>query len=181
MNVPCHDIADLMDAFLDGTLSRKERSRVKKHLKTCASCKTEWAEQREVEKILSGLPRLRCPQEVTQKIESLTVGTERVSLLDRLLMMGESWGWRWVPVGLAATAIILVFVLHPLLDQKEPVPYTQEEVMKAKNQVKWSLGYIAKTMNQTEREVVENVLFKDIPKTVRKSIKKAVPIFQGGQ
>lgn len=181
MNVPCHEIADLMDAFLDGTLSRKEKSRVKKHLKACASCRTEWAEQREVEEILFRLPRLRCPEEVTQRIKSLTVGRGRVSPLGRLLMTGESLGWGWVPVGLAATAIILVFVLHPLLDQKEPVPYTQEEVIKAKNQVKWSLGYVAKTMNQTEREAVENVLFKNIPKIVRKSIKKAVPIFQGGQ
>jgi len=184
MNAPCHEIRELFDLFLDGGLLRKEKARLKAHFRECSACRALLEEEREVINMFADLPELPCSETVVQRIEELTVGhKEKGSLFEKILLQRDPFHWRLVSVSLAASAIIILFVLHPLLDRKEPVQvqYTQEEVVKARDQAKWSLAYMVNMMSKTEREVVENVLFKDLPKTVRKSIKNAVPLFRGGQ
>lgn len=184
MNVPCLEIRSLFDQFLDGDLRKKERSRVKKHLKECPACRSELAKEREVGELFTALPEIRCPERVTRRIEEATLGRKtKDSLFRRIKVVGGSYHWRTVSVGVAVVALVFLFVVHPYINREPPVqgPYSQEEVLEARNQAKWSLAYLAKTMNRTEKEVIENVLLKDIPQTVRKSIKNAVPIFRGGQ
>ena len=184
MNVPCEKIKELLDPFLDNDLSRREKVMVKKHLKGCPSCRTALEKERETEEMLAALPRLRCPDKVVRKIEALTIGHHKSeSIFDKLFHIHLELNWRILSLGVAATAVILLFVLHPWGDEPDSVsmPYTQDEVQKAKDQAKWSLAYIAKTVNQTEIEVLEDVILKDLPRTVRKSLREAVPIFQGGQ
>lgn len=184
MNAPCHEIRELFDLFLDGGILRKEKARLKAHLKECPACRALLEEEREVINMFADLPELPCSEKVVQRIEELTVGHKiKSSLLEKILLQRDPFHWRLVSVSLAASAIIFLFVLHPYLNRKESVQvqYTQEEVLKARDQAKWSLAYMANMVSKTEREVVENVLLKDLPKTVRKSIKNAVPIFRGGQ
>ena len=184
MNAPCREIRSLLDPFLDGDLRGKEKSRVRKHLKECPSCRSEVTKEREVVEMLTTLPEIRCPEKVVRRIEEATLDQEKKdSLLNRMKFFAESVHWRTVTVGVAAAAIVFLFVVHPYSDRDQPFqsPYSQEEVLKARNQAKWSLAHIAKMMNKTEREVVENVLLKKLPQTVRKSIRNAVPLFQGGQ
>ena len=183
MNVPCHNIRELLDDFLDGDLSRSEKSKIKRHLKGCPECRSELMRQRKTENYLKRLPLIHCPDSVIKQIERLTFGNGEGHRKYRRFSLSLSPTWRWVPVGLAATAVIILLIFYPSLERDDPgsVSYSQEEVMEAKNKAKWSLAYIAKTVNRTEREVVENVLLKDVPKTLRKSIRKAVPILQGGQ
>lgn len=184
MNAPCEEIRKLLDPFLDGDLSRREKSRVKKHLRECPSCRSALEKERETEEMLAALPRLRCPDGVVRRIEALTLGHHKKErVFDRWFHVHLALNWRTLSLGAAATAVILLFVLHPWVDEPDSVslPYTQDEVQKAKDQAKWSLAHIAKTVNRTEREVLEDVILKDLPRTVKKSLREAVPIFQGGQ
>ena len=184
MNVPCHEFREMLDLSLDGGLSRKERARLREHLKTCPSCRTAFEADREVINALSELTELPCDEGVIRRIEERTIGhRKKPSRIMEMFFTRESSRWRILSVGLAASTIILLFALHPIFERKDidTTQYTKEEITQAKDQAKWSLAYLANKLSETEKEVVENVLLKDLPKTVRKSIKNAVPLFRGGQ
>lgn len=184
MNVPCHEFREMFDLSLDGGLSRKKRARLREHLKTCPACRVALEAEQEVTQILSDLPQFPCDDGVVSRIEELTIGhRKKSSRITKIFATDISVRWQILSVGFAATAIILLFTLHPILEQKdlETPQFTQEEVVQAKKQAKWSLAYLANKVSETEKEIVENVLLKDLPKMVRKSIKNAVPLLRGGQ
>jgi hypothetical protein len=66
-------------------------------------------------------------------------------------------------------------------EQSVPVTITQEEVFKARKQAKWSLVFVAGLIHETQKEVVEDVLIKELPKTFRKTIRNTFPIMKGGK
>jgi predicted anti-sigma-YlaC factor YlaD len=184
MNAPCEDIRTLFESFLDGGLSKRERIRVKKHLKACPACRSELEREREVVDLLSALPEVKCPEGIVQKIEEETFGREKKkSHIKRWVFGGQRLRWGTLSVGVAVVAVIILLVVQPLGDrnQTNQVQYSQEEVEKAKDEAKWSLAYLARVVSETERNVVEDVLLKDVPSTVRKSIQKTIPIFGGNQ
>lgn len=184
MNTPCREIRLLFDGFLDRDLGRKQRSRVKKHLKGCPACRSLLAEERRVVDLLAGLPEQRCSERIIRRIEAATIDREeREPLSGKVRMVVESFHWRTVSVGVALAAVVLLLVIRPLMYREEPVqpPYNEEEVLKAQAEAEWSLAYVARKINRTERDVIEEVLLKDLPKTVRKSIRSTIPLFKGGQ
>lgn len=182
MNVQCHDIEHLIDDYLDGCLNKHDKGKVKKHLKTCEACQTLIQQEKAIVDEIASLPQMTCPDQVVQRIKAQTIehgnSEKRVTFPLRFRTP-----WQYVSVGLAATAIVLFFIIQPLFDIKdmEPTSYSQQDVERAQNQAKWSLAYLGKVMNHTEKKVVENVLLKEIPTTLRKSIKNAMPLLQGGQ
>jgi len=183
MDALCREIRSLFDPFLDGDLGREERVRVKNHLKACSACRSELAREREVETMLTSFPELACSEEVIRKIEATTLDREEKEPLTRSMRsVVESFHWRTVSVGVAVAVTVFLLVVRPFGERDEPmqVQYTEEEVLKVREQAKWSLAYVAKKMNKTERDVLQEVLLKDLPKTVRKSIQKTVPLFKGG-
>lgn len=184
MNAPCEDFRMLFEPFLDGGLSKRERIRVKKHLKACPACRSELDREREVVDLLSALPEAKCPENVVRKIEEETFGREKKkSYIKRWVFGGQRFRWGTLSVGVAVVAVIILLVVQPLGDRSQPdrVQYSQEEVQKAKDEAKWSLAYLAKVVGETERNVVEDVLLKDVPSTLRKSIRKTIPIFGGDE
>ena len=184
MNAPCHDMRSLLDRFIDGDLSRTEKARVKTHLKACAGCRHALIKEREMATLLSDLPELSCPESVVRRIESRTFGKERKEKsYGKVWHFHASLNWQTVSVGLVGVALVALFVIHPLTNRgpSAPFQYSKDEAIQVANQAKWSLAYLAKSVNKAERQVVENVLLKDLPKAVRKSIKNAVPLIGGGQ
>ena len=180
MNAQCHEIESMIAPFLDGDLSKQEQSRVKKHLRDCPACRLVLEKEREVAEQLMVLPELKCSEEVTRKIENATVCPEREdSFRRRFKFIGEPFHWRTVTVGVALAAIVILFVVYPIFDRREPgqIPYSQEEMLQSKDEAKWSLAYVAQMVNKMEKNVIEDVLLKDLPRTVRKSIKKSIPLF----
>ncbi len=184
MSNPCRDTRKLFDSLFDGDISRSDRKMVFRHLKGCASCRAEYLKERDLVRIFETLPRLSCPDRVTRSILADTVKRDeprkRVARSRSNVMAGH---WRIVFAGAAAAALILLFVFRPEMSQEPAaqVELSQTDANRAKAEATWSLAYLAKTMNRTEKKVVQDVLFKELPSTVKKSLQNAVPIFRGGQ
>ena len=181
MNTQCHEIRSLFDRFLDGDLHRKEKSRLKKHLRKCQACRSELEKEQKILEMLAALPKLKCSETVTERIKNVTIGREE-SLISRIKSSGWLYGWRPAVVAAAVSIFVLFLVFRPLINREEPVnvSYSQSEVKKAREQAKWSLIYVSQTINKTEKGVVEQVLMDYLPKTMRNSIKYAIPLLRGG-
>jgi hypothetical protein len=76
MNRRCELPPELLEAFLDGDLSGRERRRVETHLSHCATCKAVVAEENRLRRDFSALPELPCPDAVTQRILAATSRAE---------------------------------------------------------------------------------------------------------
>jgi len=183
MDTQCREIRLLFDRFLDGDLRGKEKFRLKRHLRKCQACRYELEKEQGIAEMLATLPEFQCPEEVVARIKSATLGRGgNESLISKIKFSGWLYGWRPAVVGIAVSIFLLLLVFHPLINRKEPlsVSYSQVDVRKAREQAKWSLIYVSQTINKTEKGVVEQVLMNYLPKTMRNSIKYAIPILRGG-
>ena len=93
--------------------------------------------------------------------------------------------WKPLYVGFALTLILLFILFKPFVTREDtvpvPVPVTQEELLKVKNQAKWSLAYIADKLQDVQKEAVEDVLMKKLPRTFRQSIRNTFSSSKGGK
>ena len=96
-------------------------------------------------------------------------------------------GWRSVVIAGASLCVIVFLLLHPFEKNEieRPVSYSEDTILKAREQAKWSLVYVAQVIEKSERNAVDNafdnVLMKGFPQSIKNVIKKSIPIFQGGQ
>jgi hypothetical protein len=175
----------MIDAFIDGELNRQDRTIVREHLKRCGPCRELVQELVDVGEQLTSLTRVKCPARVEKRIREHTVEKERSA--ERRPSIGaffESLHLSKVSVGLAAAVIVAFLVIRPFFREAEnpiPVSYTPEQILQAREEAQESLSYLGKKINHTQNNVLEQILLKDLPKTVRNSIRKTVPLFQGGQ
>lgn len=182
MNVQCRDIQTQLAAFIDGDLPKAERTRVGEHLAACPVCRSEHEKLRQVTEGLRTMPEVACPERVVRKIEMVTVKPKQA---DSVRTKRASW-WSFsrlkpVYLGVALMAIALVVVVDAVRnrDQTEIPTFSQEEALRMREEAKLSLAYIAQVMNKTEKNIVEDVLLKDIPKAVRNTIKNSMPLLGG--
>jgi predicted anti-sigma-YlaC factor YlaD len=184
MNSPCQEIKSLFDQFLDGDLQKRDRARVTEHLKACAACRLELEKEREIIGMLALLPELTCPDHVQRRIEAATIQRDKgESRFREVFFTGESFRWRKSAIGVAVAAIIFVMVILPFSYWQEILedPYSREDALAARNQAKWTLTYVGQTLNRTEKDVLEDVLWERLPKTLRKSIRTTLELLKGGK
>ena len=179
----CREIRILIEKGLNREMSRKERRDLRRHICRCPDCLREFEKWQKVEKVLSDLPKPKCPNAVMETILSNTIGSKpkKIRRIRYRFVPGHA-GWKWAGAGIALALILLFTIIHPVLDHKkvEEVTYSQDEVLKARQQAKWSLTYVAQMLQKSERNAIDNAIVVQLPKTVRKVVKNAVPILKGG-
>lgn len=184
MNSQCNKIKGLIEPFMNKDLGRKERFLVKKHLRVCAGCRTEFEKKQQIVDAFISLPRLKCPEKVKRAVYEFTSAQEKKVIFHRGKgIFTKSFGWRAAVAWGVSLVLVLVFVLHPFNGRREPVQirYSEVDAVKVREQVKWSLVYVAQVIQKSERQVADDVLMDKLPQTVRNVIKNTVPIFEGGQ
>ena len=92
------------------------------------------------------------------------------------------WGYSLPPVDRADPRTLLV-LRYPALheEQSDSITYTQEEILAARDQARWSLAYVANTIQENEKKTIEDVFIDKLPRVVRDCIRNTVPLFKGGQ
>ena len=181
--IVCNEIQVLIEKFLNHELSKLEKRDFRKHIRHCPDCRTEFGRWQKVEKELSGFPRQKCSDEVVNKIYSNTIGLKHKSVHRiRFQIVPGHTAWKWAGAAVALGMILLFTVIHPIFDQKKTreITYSQEEILKAREQAKWSLAYAAQVIQKSERTIIDNALLVELPQTVRKVVKNTVPILKGG-
>ncbi len=80
-----HASAELLSAYLDRELARREARRLEEHLETCADCSVRLDGLRRVVASLQGLHRVAPPSTLEQTVaRRIALADDRVGLLDRL-------------------------------------------------------------------------------------------------
>lgn len=140
------------------------------------------AEDRMIRNHFRTLPNYKCPKNVTHEVLRMTVKQEKRSLRD-LLDLPIPWKIGAGLVGAATIAVLAVLldpqsgVMHPRV--RDTV--TEAEVQRAREQLKWSLAYTSQLINQSEKKAIHEAVMDELPKTLRNTLERAVPIFKGGE
>jgi hypothetical protein len=139
------------------------------------------AEDRMLRSHFKDLSTYKCPKSVTHEILRMTVKQEKRSLRDLF-----DFPIRWkVGTGLAGAVAIVILALIFSSREKAVQPMqatvTEAEMQRAKDQLKWSLAYTSQLLNQSEKKALHEAVMDELPKTLRNTLEKAVPIFKGGK
>lgn len=184
MNTPCDEIQLLFDRYLSKDLEKKERAKIKKHLRECIDCRKALSIEKEIVQSMIRLPELKCSRKLLRKIQSHTIYSQKKeSIFEQFGFFIVFWHRRVITVGFAVAVITLLVLRYPALqeEQSDSVTYTQEEILAAREQARWSLAYVANTIDESEKKTVEDVFIDRLPKIVRDCIRNTVPLFKGGQ
>jgi len=184
MNAQCDQIRSRFDLFLTKDIGKKEKSKIKRHLKQCAGCRNALLIEKEMTRSLIHLPELQCSKELLRRIQVNTWNSQaKESFFDELKLFFQYRRWRIVSAGVAVAVVVFLILRNPSIHE-EPFgagSYTQEEILEARDQAKWSLAYVSNMINKNEKRAVEDVFIDRLPKIVRDCIRNTVPLFRGGQ
>jgi|GEM_PF-1010253 len=192
MNQQCHKTRSLFGPYLDGDLGPRALRRLQGHLEECRACRDELAAERQVAEALAVLPELDCPKRVDHRImKQLEEKPQKRGLLEKLGLMLGSPGWKTVTACAAALVVLVLFL--PTVQEENPVGIeatmtassddgliTHQEAFQARQKAKTSLAYVASLIQNTEKETVNEVLSKKLPKAIRNSLQRVVPVKKGG-
>ncbi len=190
MNQQCRKTRSLFGPYLDGDLGPRAIRRVDGHLGDCPVCRAEMQGERQVADTFTALPELLCSERVDRKIMArLAEEPQKRGLFDRLGQLLGSPGWKTVTACAAAFVVVMLFLpLAPespvgtetALNTSEDGVISHEEAYQARQRAKTSLAYVAHLIQNTEKETVSEVLTSKLPKAIRNSLQRVVPVTKGG-
>ena len=181
-NTKCKEIQALFEKYFNRSLKRKERSQLEQHTEHCQECKSLLKKEKYINDSLSDLPDLQCPQWVIERIKAVTFQKGKRSSESR--SPNFIWGffrWQTVTVGVAVAAVLYLLLFNPRDAGNGPelTAYSQETIEKASNQAKWSMALVAQILDNTEKHVVQEVLLKELPQSIRGCIRNSIPLIGG--
>lgn len=194
MKVRCEDISTLLEQYLDGVLRPVEETIVTSHLQDCSACRQEVLRERLLRDSLARLPELPLAPGVRQR---LLEATRRWNSWPRILHRWHPganragrrrapdrfWRRRALPAVaalLAAIALLALWFPRERVADREP-SYTQAEILAARQQAKYSLVLALHLVSEAERKTVADLIGRQLPRTIRKSLHKAAPPSRGGE
>ena len=181
-NAKCQKIQALFEKYFDRSLKRKERSELEQHIEQCQECRSILKQEKYINDSLSDLPDLQCPQWVIERIKEATFQKRKHSSESRSpnFLLGF-FRWQTVTVGVAVAAVLylLFFNLRDAGNEPELTTYSQEIIEKASLQAKWSMALVAQILDNTEKRVVQEVLLKELPQSIRGCIRNGIPLIGG--
>ncbi len=184
MNMQCDEIQSLFERFLNKRIKREEKAHLKKHLEKCDDCRKALRMEEEIRKGLSHLPEIQCSEELIRRIQSRTWGIqEKESLAEKMRFFFQFRYWKIATVGVAVVVVAFLVIRNQedLTNQVDFGSYTQEEILQAREEARWTLAYVDNKIDESEKKAVEDVFIDRLPKIVRDCIRNTVPLFKGGQ
>jgi anti-sigma factor RsiW len=168
MKAECAACTSLWDDYLDGELASRERAVLEAHLRACDECRAALGELSLAEEALTQLPVQRCPDRVLDAVmDDAGAGEAR-----------RRFPWGRLAAGLGAVAATLLIVVLPMRRGSSP---SDEELLRARKQARWSLTYVVQTMNRSRDQAIERVLEKQLHQTIKGRISRALAGIEGGQ
>ncbi|MDZ7385627.1 MAG: zf-HC2 domain-containing protein [candidate division KSB1 bacterium] len=162
----------LLDAYLDGELSRRERLQVEAHVRTCPRCRAELDGHRQLHAKLRTLPVLSCPEEVIARVQARC--TPQVVRRWHAAVRPR-FGWRLAMVG-ATVAVAMLILLWRQPWQRQPyegTSYSEEEVLQARRDVELAFAYVHHALRLSERTLEEEVLPRQVVKPLKRGVAAA--------
>lgn len=177
--MPCHQVQDRLEAFIEGDLSLAKKKAVQNHLRACPDCHREWVEATELLKAIRSLSSQPCPPRVVRDVMERT-STHPLGISDLRFLLGRLLRPAWRPVLGLALAVALVLILRPLpafrpdLGPPEPTRYSEQDLRKAQGDAQWALAYVHRVMVHTQSIVQDEVIPHQVIHPLRHSVDTAV-------
>jgi Predicted integral membrane protein (DUF2275) len=112
----CEEVQKYLSDFLDKSLDNECTRTIEDHLTACSLCSEELADLAECQRLLSGLPVVEPPLDLTNRVMArVREAKHPPSLWERLFLPLR------VKIPLQATAVVLIAVLAGYIYQKEPL------------------------------------------------------------
>jgi predicted anti-sigma-YlaC factor YlaD len=176
-HLPCSEIHPLLEAYIDGDLTWRQKSRVRAHLKRCPECSRQIQEEEWIIKNIKTLPGMPFPEKIMERVNAATIGKQRTRKTDHFHGLLR---WQTVTVGVAMASIVLLLLFYQG-ENGTLESVTPEQMAKAERQTYMSLAYVGQMLNRTNNKAVRDVLVNDLPEGIRKSIENTIPLFGGGE
>ena len=130
------------------------------------------------------LPKMKCSPGVRDEILRLTVRQEKSKWQLPLFEWKSHWKLELAVAG-AAMAFVMFFVFKPGIQQETPVPIqaelSAEDQKAAQDKLKWTLAYTSQLLKKSEKRAIGEAVVNGLPKALRNTLKKTVPLFKGGE
>ncbi|MBC7186496.1 MAG: zf-HC2 domain-containing protein [Calditrichaeota bacterium] len=161
----------MLDAYLDGELTRRERREVERHLRTCPRCRAELEANAALRASLRTLPVLSCPEGV---MERLPLPGRAQPARKRVLALRPRLAWRLALAGAAAAVALFLVIRRPALPpQPEESAYSPEQVVRARHDVELAFAYVNHALRLTERTLQEEVLPSQVVEPLKRGVSTA--------
>lgn len=163
---------DRIEGYLDGDLAGEDLLRFERELETSFALREELAQAQKTLAEIRALPRLECPDRVTERIYRATVDAPRG---EREPLRGRFSFWGWPSLGFAACAAALLVVLSlnrgPFKGPAKALApvYTEAEIEQAEQQLRSTFAYLAGVGVRTGAFVGEEVLRAGFVRPVRET------------
>ncbi len=161
----CAWARQVIEAYLDGDLTADEAARLESHLSGCQACAEELALAKRLNLALRDLPEQRCPDRIADAV------LDRVGKEPRAARRPAGWYPRvWRPAALAAMLLLVAITALVIKGAKPPPPtVTPEEIVRAEQQVRWTLAYVGEIGRRSAFTVRDDVLESRIVHPIRKA------------
>ena len=109
----CNDVADRIDAYMDGELDAADASHVSVHVETCAACRRRLDDREGLRQMLRGLPHYDAPRRVRAAVSSASTSLYKRQRLHTwmavaatiMVVAGGAVGLRFVRTADATSAL----------------------------------------------------------------------------
>ena len=165
---PCSWTQERIEAYIDGELTPVEQGRLEAHVATCAACPAELEDARQLVGALRALPRVTCPDAVSQALQDRIHRTRQ----DRWRTAAKRW---YKP--LAAAAVLALIAGHLLFDPEPVSPaFSPKEIAQARRQVEWTLAYLGDLNSRMGAAVRDDVIQPRIVQPLRLNLDTILPV-----
>lgn len=177
----CQDYKALRDGYLEGTLNKQDALRFEAHFIECRQCQEAVQIACPVETPFQQLPKVTMPQSVRLAILNKVMRQENRQFWQKFSFL-QITPMKLAGAGVALTILVLIFTGLPgkVTHKQSDIHYTQEEILRAQEEMKWSLVYVNQVVTEAKKQTVEDVLLNQLPTTVRDCVEKTVPFLKGG-
>jgi len=146
----------LIEPYVDDDLSTARRHSLEQHLGACAACRDELADARSIRAELQALPRLACPDQVTDFVLGRVATSSPRGAWARLraAVAQASAGPAWRPALAAAGVTVVALVITLLGQQPRQNGYTPQDLARAEVEARWALALVAQVTTRASEAAV---------------------------
>ena len=172
----CVKYQQIIKEYKVDELNPVRRFLVTRHLKECSSCAALFADESQIRDFFSMVPEVRCPDHLAERI---AVQTYKKPKLHKASLFSILFDHPKLSFAVAAVSVVFIVLLNFPTESPREIEssFTPEEIAMARKQAQWGLSYAGVIINETEKDVVEDVLLNRFPKTIRKSLEKSLQVF----
>ena len=177
----CQEFQGMIELYFEDRLSDQDRKRVEAHFCECDKCMQKVESIDSLEEHIAEMPNIQMPKYVKHEIFKKINRQENESFLNRF-SFDTGGKLKLAGAGIALAMLVLVLFRIPNAEQQKPQTeqYSREQVLRAEDQLKWSLVYVSQVVKKTKKSTVEDVLLNQLPSTVRDCVEETVPFLKGG-